>query len=488
MRRFLTGLATLAATASAALAGTDITITPILVEGDDVPGIGQITTINSLAINNLGQWVIEADTNHADTDQDLVFLSGVGLGPFTVIAREGQPLASPPGATLGSAGAVTINDSGNMGWNLFLDGTSGTSDDSGVYFNLDLVFQEGSLSTGLDPNTPFRGFFSCKINNANQILVPATVDIPNIGTTVDRALIRIENPGGAYTETIIVKENDEIVPGRFVTEIENSAHEVALNDHGDVMYAVDVDGATTDDILIFINNTLIAREGDPSPIPGRNYASLASPELDLNNNGDYVFSGSLDGDSASNVIIIKNGAKFMQEGDNIKAIPPGMTFTSFGSGPILIDDDGDVLWYGDWNDPDTTIDTGLFLNDQLLIQEGVTAIDIGDPNNPNPVIVEDVRGVTEGFHMSSSGEYIIAELNLVGSLDTAVLIHVTDSATCTADLDGNGAVDVSDLGTLLANFGIPSGATFEQGDVNGDGAVNVSDLGALLGEFGAVCN
>lgn len=60
-------------------------------------------------------------------------------------------------------------------------------------------------------------------------------------------------------------------------------------------------------------------------------------------------------------------------------------------------------------------------------------------------------------------------------------------AGCPADLDGNGAVDVSDLGTLLGHFGIASGATHEQGDVNGDGAVDVTDLGALLGAFGATC-
>lgn len=57
---------------------------------------------------------------------------------------------------------------------------------------------------------------------------------------------------------------------------------------------------------------------------------------------------------------------------------------------------------------------------------------------------------------------------------------------CPGDVDGSGAVDITDLGTLLSNFGL-SGATPEQGDLTGDGLVDISDLGVLLANFGATC-
>ncbi len=57
---------------------------------------------------------------------------------------------------------------------------------------------------------------------------------------------------------------------------------------------------------------------------------------------------------------------------------------------------------------------------------------------------------------------------------------------CGSDIDGSGAVDLSDLATLLANFGA-SGATLAQGDINGDGNVDLSDLAELLSNFGVVC-
>lgn len=58
---------------------------------------------------------------------------------------------------------------------------------------------------------------------------------------------------------------------------------------------------------------------------------------------------------------------------------------------------------------------------------------------------------------------------------------------CTADLNADGSVDISDLGSQLANFGATSGASKADGDVTGDGAVDISDLGALLAEFGQSC-
>jgi hypothetical protein len=52
------------------------------------------------------------------------------------------------------------------------------------------------------------------------------------------------------------------------------------------------------------------------------------------------------------------------------------------------------------------------------------------------------------------------------------------------DADGNGAVNVSDLSLLAANYGVTSEATWAMGDFNNDGAVNVSDLSLLAANYG----
>lgn len=55
------------------------------------------------------------------------------------------------------------------------------------------------------------------------------------------------------------------------------------------------------------------------------------------------------------------------------------------------------------------------------------------------------------------------------------------------DLNQNGSVDLSDLSSLLANFGVASGATYAGGDVDLDGDVDLTDLSALLAVFGTNC-
>jgi hypothetical protein len=49
-----------------------------------------------------------------------------------------------------------------------------------------------------------------------------------------------------------------------------------------------------------------------------------------------------------------------------------------------------------------------------------------------------------------------------------------------ADLNGDGFVDGTDLGRLLAHWGPGGGPP----DLNGDGVVDGNDLGGLLGDWG----
>lgn len=70
--------------------------------------------------------------------------------------------------------------------------------------------------------------------------------------------------------------------------------------------------------------------------------------------------------------------------------------------------------------------------------------------------------------------------NMANSGDTIYLTSVTAVAQiCPADLNGDGAVNASDLAALLGAWGGPGPA-----DLNNDGAVNSGDLAAMLGAWG----
>lgn len=409
----------------------DMTIETLVLEGDSVDGVGLITSINNIAVNNDGHWLVEADTDHPDTDADSVLLQNGVL-----YMREGDPVSAPDGATLDSFDSVTLNDLGDAGFNFFLDGTDDIFDDSGVYWNTVLVYQESEEAPGLTPGTPFIGFFDVKINNANQLLLTASVDDPNIETSVDRALyvLDIDDSGAPVDFTLIAVEGD-VLPGQTesVTDFGTSPHESAFNDNGDVLFTADLTGDSSMNAAIYLNDTLLGQEGFASPVEGRDWSSLTSVELDVNNSGDYVFSGSLQGDSSSNLLLVKNGETFRQEGDTLDAIGGASVFTSFGSGPLEISDPGDVLWYGDWDNPNTDIDTGLFLNDELLIQEGITEIAF--------LFVDTLRGVEDGYHMSNNGQYIIFEAVLEDGSEGAFLITLP-AAVCEGDANGEGQVTI----------------------------------------------
>lgn len=422
------------------------TVIPAVVEGDTVTGVGAVTSIGNLAVNSSGDYTVEVDTDNVDTNADGALVNASGL-----ILREGGVVGLPLGATLGSFDAVQLNDSSSGGYNHFLDNTVDGNDDSGVYLNGGLIIQESNVSAaaGFTAGTPYRGFFEVKINSSDDLLVMASVDDPAIATTTDRALVIATTAGGLLSaETVVAKEGD-ILPGQTeaVADFGTGPHNFAFNNAGQSMFIADLTGDTTVDLAVYIDGTLIAQEGSPSPVVGRDWSSLASAELDLDNSGGWILSASLSGDAATNLLIAVNGEKHIQEGDTLPGIAP-FTLTSFGTGPVHLADNGTTLWFGDWNDPDTSRDTGLFLNDQLVVQEGVTIVDGS--------VVMTLRGIQDGYDLSDDGTWMMFEALLADGREGAFLIEIGSWTSLGKGLAGTGGetpclTGLGPMGILTAN-------------------------------------
>lgn len=69
-----------------------------------------------------------------------------------------------------------------------------------------------------------------------------------------------------------------------------------------------------------------------------------------------------------------------------------------------------------------------------------------------------------------------------------VVTLAADVPPCPGDLDHDLDVDISDLATLLSNFGVAAGAEYEDGDLDLDGDVDISDLSQMLSLFGTICS
>jgi hypothetical protein len=449
--------------------------------------------IENLSVNNNGQWLVEVTLNGDANDASTV-LTGLNFGAPSVFLREGQALSSPPGASISSFDDFNINNNGNFGGNLFLRGLP-SNQDSGVYFNNNVVIQESQLADvpPFEPNSPYIGFFGAQINDSDQIAIMASLDIPSVATTVDRAIVVVDNPGGVPTQTLIAKEGDELLPTRFVSDFGTGPHEWSLNNNGDLTYFADLTGDTANDGTVWKNSTLLAQEGSPAPVTGRDWLTLSSFANTQNNVGDYAFLGRMNGDLASDVILVKNGAKYLQEADPAPGLP-GFFITGFftvGGGPIRMNDNGDILHFLDWDDPDTTKDTGLFLGNTMLLQEGVSQID-GLP-------VRVINNGQDAFAMSASGEYVILECSVYYAAEdlvreAAALIRITPDF-CLGDADCDGDVDFFDIDPFVSKLGCPGvdpvacsdGCPWQNADADEDGDVDFFDIDPFVALLGTTC-
>ena len=73
------------------------------------------------------------------------------------------------------------------------------------------------------------------------------------------------------------------------------------------------------------------------------------------------------------------------------------------------------------------------------------------------------------------------------NIDDVAIWGVATGPLCPGDLDDDGDIDLADLAQLLANYGMTSGAQYEDGDIDADGDVDLADLAALLAVYGTTC-
>src|SRR5690606_21474369 len=118
----------------------------------------------------------------------------------------------------------------------------------------------------------------------------------------------------------------------------------------------------------------------------------------LNDAGQWAMRAQLDGDTSSDIVIVRGSDIIAQEG----ALVPGGggdPFTSFGTGPIGIDNSGAVYWYGSWPSGEA-----IFMDDQPLIVAGETMVE-----------GRTVVGIASGqdaLAVSDDGRFLVVEVTL----------------------------------------------------------------------------
>ncbi|MCB9898208.1 MAG: hypothetical protein H6825_09415 [Planctomycetes bacterium] len=341
----------------------------VVPNGTPVPGSGNVVRTDKLSVDDDGNVyaLVVTDTGDSGADE-CVLLNGVP------ILFEGQAVPEPSGTTVSHFLTSRPNGSSwlHYPWTCFLDGPGiDLTNDEAFFVGDSLVHRRGDIATlpGFTPGTIYSDFHPGTIDDHDAFVVGCVIDDPSNPPGIDSALveIRLDPDGQIASEELLVKSGDTSPGlGGVVTSPSTGGPHNAL---GQLLMHVTMSGLDpASNEFLLLDDEVLAQSGTPSIVPGRNWLGVA-PELDLSDTGRWVFSATIDGDPASDRVLVSDQGKLAQEGDTLPAIAGfHLGYSPFTR--VFMGDNGDVLWYSTWDDPDTTHDAGLFLNDLLLVRKG----------------------------------------------------------------------------------------------------------------------
>lgn len=462
--------------------------TEIMREGNPIPGVPgeNVSRIDNVDINNNGDWLVElaSDSGVSTSDHFLIHNGSVAFQEGTSTG-----INSPAGAVMGSfVDVVDINDNGDI--MVTMPAVRADNTNTTLLIRNGITLIEDDVTPcgipGMPAGTFYSGVSEAWQNNNGQILFAGNVALGGTGSTAILVRIDLDGSGNILSETKVAMVGETLPGPNHVTPIQGfsaSKPRNGINNNGDYWWFVDDDhttapGSTLSDSNFYINQTLLYNEADPFPTPGNlfTFDTLTTAELDVNDNGDFVFSGfDRDPDSANDSWIYKVESGVLtviaHEGEPTPtSIPGGWNTAGFGFGGVVpISNNGDVLWFIDWDDPDTTIDTALMFNDSVLIHEGVTTF--------GGIIVDNVPDGDTEVAMSDNGQRAILESDLTGSIDIVhTVILANDIGTPYCDPANNNTT------------GFPGVLTAEGSDFASFNNVTLNVSGLPTGEFGFFLN
>ena len=459
-----------ALTGLAALAPISQGQTTLIEEGDPVPGLPGLvcTRIDDVAVNNQGDWVLRIDTD-ADSAMDEVILKN---GALQFQQGTSTNITEPAGATFFFLDSAILSNAGDEIYSCTIM-LAGGSNAQVVYRNGGLLIEQ-NITVITAPTLPvgsiWESISEVWANSSNQLLVGGRTD----GGKNCIIQINLDAAGAVASEEVIVIEGETLLGHPTpVQGLSLNRHRNDINDAGETLWFVDDEdmvagGSDTNDNWIQLNSAPLFREGDPMTVPnGRDFGLLVTAEIKLNNVGDYVYQGRTGDTSSLDVIVVNDSTLVAAEGDPVPDIAGSWTLTTIGSASgAFLADTGAVLWYGVWDDTNSDIDSGLFLDQTSLIQEGVSLI--------NGNVIDTISSGDKGFALSDSGKYLIAELFStttqdptlngaylydldppIGDAYCAVALNSTGSAS---ELSAIGSTEVASNDLTLTSSSLPLSA------------------------------
>ena len=397
-RGLLSGLAAIVLVAPLTLAADPATTpnTKIMAPGNSIPGYtaGNVAfSPLSIAYGGAG-WLMNLTM---DGFIELVVAEN-GIGSF-----EGEVLI---GGDVLASNRISIdsNASGRIAQHVSL---SSPGQPTAVVLDGKAVLRAGDLvsAPGVDPFSAWDFIASIDLDDADHLIVRGEMEL--LPFPVNRDIIvryDIDTNGDLQNPQVVVQQFD-VIAGRSVQQVgTGSGLDWSIDSSGLLMASMTLAGAgagdpTTD--VIAVGDTILAEDGQPSILPGRDWQVSVSDFVELNAQGDHAFQTRVDGGPQGSLrVLVKNDMVLALEGAPAPGLPG--TAIEFIRGPRMAEN-GSVMWWARW-DNDGADREGFFMDDQLIVVTGDTLIDgfplLGvDGVLSNWDIAEDgSRFSFEGFH------------------------------------------------------------------------------------------
>lgn len=482
----------------AAYAGDpEVTITTLVKQGDSIAGHGEVGNLPiDVNVNNSGYW--------------LATLPMVNPTGRVILTSDGVHMAD--GDIL--PGGIEVTSLANLHKGLSEDGdiihrpSFGDGLNSGVVWNGEAVIMHDQLvgAPGATPKTPYTGFWRAKFSTSETALLMATVNDPDLSGTVHRAMVWLSynESTGTVTESLLAMREDALpgqAEGVLVGDFGTNSERWAVNSYGDAIYAVSfIGGDTATNAAIYVNHIPVAQKGDFGPFKDVTYnmGTSSTTRVNINDHGDYIMIVPLaGGPTAQNQALLRNNLYtdgidevIIRKGDAMPFVSEDAVLLGFGTGAQpFITNNGDVVWYGQWSS-DSGNQSGLFINNRLIVHNGVTETSDGDLITNIAGTTNTSNGLGDGFAVSRNGRYIVARavLNASTTERSILMIEVEDTepkCPVFADLNCDGVVNVSDMLILFSNWGVCDDCYDGcVGDLNNSCHIDVSDLLLLFNNWG----
>ncbi|NOT29970.1 MAG: hypothetical protein HOP15_05925 [Planctomycetes bacterium] len=373
------------------------TVESVLETGSTILGIGAMTTLDLVHVNDTKMWTALIDTGFSDQNQDGVVLRS-GFATF----REGMFFSSPAGSFLDEIESININRQGNIAMAVKARVPGVSSAKQAIAFNLRFVAVAGDpFISPFAVGTVFDQIEFVKLNDNNLLLAKGKIRPATGGAARDFMMkFQFDELGNLVSSTSFAV-NTQPIPGLGVVVGSFGTNQsVAMNNNGDVICYV---LTNTSQMVLRNLSQPLARESQPSPIPGRTWKTLNVARVALNDHGDFVLSGILNAAPSTAYLIEKNGQKFAQQGDVIPALSP-LPITGSNAAPIFLTNNGDVFWRTSVSDGTTVTDDAILRNFEPIVVRNRTVV--------NGRLVTKVEAVDSCFAVSPNGRFLVASVEL----------------------------------------------------------------------------